>query len=205
MKCDLAVCYLGLYCWLDLRGKKHYRLRTQTLRYLVTYVEKCGFLETHKDVPDAIWDELYMEDQQRYEKEKCKGGYIIGGEILYWPININAYLSHFAGLVITAPTVDLAGLKGALLKIPGFKDVAVREYSEWLVSNVSNDSLKSGFRQVCDITLSDGFELEHIYSYQNPDFFVGKGIKPGIAWSFVDNFREWVENVKKGIPVVELG
>lgn len=38
-----------------------------------------------------------------------------------------------------------------------------------------------------DITLSDDFELEHIYRDQNPEFFIGKGIKPGIARGFVEN------------------
>ncbi|KAJ5828207.1 uncharacterized protein N7525_006460 [Penicillium rubens] len=89
MKCDSAACHLGPYCWLDPKGKKHYRLRTQTLRRLVTYAEKGGILETHKDVPDEIQDELYMEDQQREEKNKRKGGNILGGQISHSPININ--------------------------------------------------------------------------------------------------------------------
>ncbi|OQE60813.1 hypothetical protein PENNAL_c0090G09820, partial [Penicillium nalgiovense] len=157
---------------------------------LVTYAEKGGTLETHKDVPDEIRDELYIEDQQRQEKERRKGGHTLSGETPYPPININVHPSHSARLATTTPTVDSARLKGVSLKIPGFKDVAVKEYGEWLASNVSDDSLKAGFRQACDITLSDGFELEHIYSDQNPEFFVGKGIKPGIARSFVENIRD---------------
>jgi hypothetical protein len=90
------------------------------------------------------------------------------------------------------------------LKIPGFKYLAVKEYGEWLASTVSDETLKTAFRQVCDVTLSDGFDLEHIYKDQNPGFFVGKGIKPGIARSFVENIRDWAENVKKVIPVLEL-
>lgn len=54
------------------------------------------------------------------------------------------------------------------------------------------------------MTLSDGFDFEHIYKDQDPKFFVGKGIKPGIARRFVEDIRDWVENVKKGIPVVEV-
>jgi hypothetical protein len=34
--------------------------RTQTLKRLVTYAEKGGALETYKDVPDEIRDELYL-------------------------------------------------------------------------------------------------------------------------------------------------
>ena len=52
MKGDSAACHLGPYCWLDPVGKKHYRLRTQTLKRLVIYAEKGGVLETYKDDVD---------------------------------------------------------------------------------------------------------------------------------------------------------
>lgn len=67
MKCDSAACHLGPCCWLNPVGKKHYGLRTQTLKQLVTHAKKGGVLETHKDVPDEIRDELYMEEQQRLD------------------------------------------------------------------------------------------------------------------------------------------
>jgi hypothetical protein len=186
-------------------GKKHYRLRTQTLRRLVTYAEKGGVLESHKDVPDEIQEELYMEEQQRLGKEKRKGVNVAGPGAPYPPININVLPSHPAGVDVTAPTVDSAGSKDmGPLKIPGFRDVAVKEYGEWLASNVSDETLKAAFRQASDVTLSDGFDLEHIHKDQNPEFFVGKGIKPGIARSFVENIREWVENVKKAVTVLEV-
>lgn len=205
MKCDSSACHLGPYCWLDPVGKKHYRLRTQTLRRLVTYAEKGGVLEAHKDVPVEIQEELYMEEQQRLEKEKRKGGNIAGSGTPYPPININVLPSHHAGVDITAPTVGSTESKDVSpLKIPGFRDIAVKEYGEWLASNVSDETLKAAFRQTSDVTLSDGFDLEHIYKDQNPEFFVAKGIKPGIARSFVENIGDWVENVKKAIPVLEL-
>lgn len=97
MKCDSAACHLGPYCWLDPVGKKHYQLRTQTLRRLVTYAEKGGILVTHKDVPDEIREELYMEEQQRLEKEKRKGGNVPGAGTPYPPININVLPSFWIG------------------------------------------------------------------------------------------------------------
>lgn len=68
---------------------------------------------------------------------------------------------------------------------------------------VSDDNLKAAFRQACDVTLSDGFDLEHIYKDQNTGFFVGKGIMTGIARTFVENLRDWVENVKRVLPILE--
>ncbi|KAJ5471950.1 hypothetical protein N7539_008519 [Penicillium diatomitis] len=204
MKCDSAACHLGPYCWLDPVGKKHYQLRTQTLKRLVTYAEKGGVLETHKDVPDEIRDDIYMDEQQRQDKDKRKASNMLGSGTPYPPININVLPSHLTGLDVTAPkrSDGSANPKDVgPLNIPGYRDVAVKEYGEWLASSVSDDTLKAAFRQACDVALSDGFDLEHIYKDQNPEFFVGKGIKPGIARSFVENIREWVENVKKAMPV----
>lgn len=39
--------------------------------------EKGGVLETYNDVPGEIQDELYMEKQQRQERQKRKGGIVI--------------------------------------------------------------------------------------------------------------------------------
>lgn len=115
-------------------------------------------------------------------------------------------MSHLTGLDVTAPqrSDGSANPKDmGPLNIPGYRDVAVKEFGEWLASSVSDGTLKAAFRQACDVALSDGFDLEYIYKDQTPEFFVGKGIKPGIARSFVENIREWVENVKKAMPVPE--
>ncbi|KAJ5675726.1 hypothetical protein N7462_008623 [Penicillium macrosclerotiorum] len=205
MKCDYSACHLGPYCWLDPVATKHYRLRTQTLKRLVTYAEKGGVLETHKDVPNEIRGDLYTEEQQRQEKDKGKNGNILGGTP-YPPININVLPSYSAELDVTASSAiadPSVSKERCLLRIPGFRDVAAKEYSEWLASTVSDDTLKAAFRQACNVTLSDGFDLEHIYKDQNPRFFVGKGVKPGTARTFVGNIRDWVETAKKLIPTLE--
>ena len=51
------------------------------------------------------------------------------------------------------------------------------------------------------LTLSGGFDLEHIYKDQSPESFVSKEIKPGIARSFVENIHDWVEKVKSVAPI----
>lgn len=89
------------------------------------------------------------------------------------------------------------------MKIHGFRDVAVKEYGEWLASIITDDTLKAAFRQACDVTLSDGFDLEHKHKDQNPGFFVGKGVMPGNARTFIENICDWVETVKKVIPILE--
>jgi hypothetical protein len=206
MRCDSTACSSGPYCWVDPVGKKHYQLKTHHLKRLVTFVEKGGVLDGHKDVPETVREELYMEEQQRLERTSRKGGHTIGGGLPYPPININVLPSQpsAAGLDLSTAqeAADLKGLNS--LDIPGPRDEAVKEYSEWQVSNVTDDTLKAAFRQVCDVMLENGLDLEQVYKDQDPEFFIGKGIKMGIARRFVEDIRRWVENVKKTIPIYEI-
>jgi hypothetical protein len=43
-------------------GKKHYPLKSYYIKRLITYVERGGVLEGHKDVLEAVRDELYREE-----------------------------------------------------------------------------------------------------------------------------------------------
>ncbi|CAI7595764.1 unnamed protein product [Penicillium palitans] len=168
-------------------GKKHYQLKTYYIRRLVTYVEKGGLLESHKDVPEAIREELYIEEQQRLERDKRKGGSSLIPGLPYPPININVLPSQSptSGLDVSAANVAVDSKIMGALDIPGPRDVAVKEYT-------------------CDAMLEDGLDLEQVYKDQDPEFFISKGIKRGIARRFVEDIKGWVENVKKAIPVYEV-
>lgn len=71
-------------------------------------------------------------------------------------------------------------------------------------SNVTDDTLKTAFRQVCGVMLENDLDLEQVYNDQDPEFFVGKGIKMGIARRFVEDIQRWVQDVKKAIPIHEI-
>lgn len=86
----------------------------------------------------------------------------------------------------------------------GPRDEAVKEYGGGQASNVTDDTLKAAFRQVCDVMLENGLRFEQVYKDQDPGFFIGKGTKMGIAQRFVEDIRGWVENVKKAMPIYEI-
>ncbi|CAG8122535.1 unnamed protein product [Penicillium nalgiovense] len=165
-------------------GKKHYPLKSHHIKRLITHVKRGGVLEGHKDVPEVVRDELYREEQDRLGRDKHKGSHITRAGLAYPPININVSSSY-------------------PLEIPGLRDIAVKEYGEWQVSNVKNDSLKSAFREVCDMILENGLDLDQVYRDQDPHFFIKKGIKIGIARRFVEDIRKWVKSVKKVLPILE--
>lgn len=117
---------------------------------MVTYAEKRGVLASHKDVLDAIREELYLEEQQRLDRHNHKGGNVLKAGTPYPPININVLpsQSNASGLDISAAkeAADSAAVKDmSPLRIPGPRDVAVRGYVEWHTSNVSDDTLKAAF------------------------------------------------------------
>ncbi|KAJ5737402.1 uncharacterized protein N7483_002527 [Penicillium malachiteum] len=67
------------------------------------------------------------------------------------------------------------------LEIPGLRDVAIAEYSDWQQSQVNDDRLKEEFRKARDTALEDGLDLVQIHKDQDPGFFIKNGIKRGIA------------------------
>jgi hypothetical protein len=63
--------------------------------------------------------------------------------------------------------------------------VAVRTYSAWQSSQVSDRALKIEYQKACAITLDEGIDLELAYEDQNPDLYIRKGVKTGVARRFV--------------------
>ena len=49
------------------------------------------------------------------------------------------------------------------------------------------------------------FDLGQIYKDQGPEFFISKGIKPGIAQRFVEDIRGWVEECEEGTAYLLSG
>ncbi|CAG7985292.1 unnamed protein product [Penicillium salamii] len=202
MRCPSPSCHLGPHCWQDPNGKKHYQLRTHHLKRLIAYVEGGGILECQDDVPDAVREELVLEEQQKLEILQSKSNKKVAcGN--YPPININfmggqPHLQSPAAYSTAASDTSPAQNGQTLdqLIIDGPRDVAVREYSAWQETNVVDDNLKAQFRQACDATLANGLDLEQIHEDRDPGFFIEKGVAIGIARRFVSDIVRWARHVR---------
>jgi hypothetical protein len=82
------------------------------------------------------------------------------------------------------------------LGIPGFRDAAVKEYSNWQQSKVVDLTWKVGFQKACDVAIAHGLDLEQIYEDQDPSFFITNGVLLGIARRFVSDIKYWVKQHK---------
>ncbi|KIW22018.1 uncharacterized protein PV07_12576 [Cladophialophora immunda] len=136
MRCPGSPCPWGRYCWIDPVGKKHYRLLTHHLKDLVRFVERRGRLETHDDVPQSIRQQLYDEEKKSCDRKSDKVAGSPGGSSA---VTINILSGHAQQ---AAPSSGRAHSIGPVqiwdssladdLDIEGPRDVAVREFSEWL-------------------------------------------------------------------------
>ncbi|KAF3390012.1 hypothetical protein DPV78_011859 [Talaromyces pinophilus] len=82
------------------------------------------------------------------------------------------------------------------LEIPGPRDVALRNYSEWHASNVDDYELKNDYRKACQVALENGLDLQQIFNRPDQEFFTDRKVKIGTANRFVDadDILDWVEN-----------
>ena len=62
MRCLGPPCNLGLHCWRDPSGKRHYKLRTYHLKALVGLMQQGHFLKSQNNVPEDIREQLFAEE-----------------------------------------------------------------------------------------------------------------------------------------------
>ena len=166
-------------------------------------MEQGGKLQCHEDVPNHIREQLDAEDQKRLQRRQ-KGSALLSASCP--PISITNVLSGQSPQSFHQATSDETSGSTILtrassldrLNIPGLRDVAVTEYTDWQQSKVRDLTLGSEFQKAGDIALADGLDLEQVYEDQNPDFFVRRGVKIGIARRFVGDIRDWVKHECEG-------
>jgi hypothetical protein len=198
MRCPGPPCHLGPYCWRDDVGKRHYRFKTHHLRKLIHFVEQDGRLERHDDVPEDIRDQLYAEEQQDVERRRKRRATSPAGCA---PIHITNILPP-QGLAANSPESTPAPAEAGLstsprpthLEIAGPRDVAVRMYSAWQCSQVSDRALKIEYQKACGITLDEGLDVELVHEDQNADLYIKKGVKTGVARRFVRDIETWAKH-----------
>lgn len=97
---------------------------------------------------------------------------------------------------VATPAMPLRNNVTEHLDIPGLRDLAVAEYSNWQQSQVSDETLKAEFRKARDVALEDGLDLVQVHEDQDPEFFIKNGVKRGIARRFVGDIIYWVKQCK---------
>jgi hypothetical protein len=199
MRCPGAPCDLGPHCWRDPHGKQHYPLKAHHMRSLIKHVDEGNSLECQADVPQMVRQQLYAEQQERTQKQHKIPTGTAGG---LPPITINNVLpgsaSSASGMqpeaAATASTTEASLPQD--FELPGFRDVALNEYSEWHQSRVFDTSLKADFQKARDVALENALDLDLIHEENDPNFFEKQGVKRGTAKRFVRDIPRWAKMYK---------
>lgn len=201
MRCSVTSCNnFDKWCWQDPNGRKHYGLRKPHLMKLIAYADAGETLVSHDDVPESIRQALYVEAQQKLERSsnKTNNQLALGAPC---PININL----LAPPGMCEPAMPLSPPKPATsnkrVKISGPRDDAVRAYCGWHELQVTDEKRKADWRKACEITLSNGLDLELVEEDQeHVQFLIEQGVTKGTARRFVRDIHEWLEYVKELSP-----
>ena len=196
MRCSVNSCSnFDKWCWQDPKGRKHYGLRKPHLVKLTAYVDSGGKLDSHNDVPEDIQQALYVEAQQKLERGSNKTNNQIALGAPY-PININLLApqgTHEPAMSISPPRPVSSNKR---IKISGPRDDAVKAYCKWHELQVTDEKRKADWHNACDITLSNGLDLELVEGDQDHvQFLVAQGVTKGTARRFVRDIQEWTEHV----------
>jgi hypothetical protein len=100
----------------------------------------------------------------------------------------------------TAPTNEASLPRD--FELPGFRDVALNEYSEWHQSRVFDTGLKADFQKARDVALENALDLDLIHEENDPDFFEKQGVKRGTAKRFVRDIPRWAKRYKADVTDV---
>ncbi|OQN95535.1 hypothetical protein B0A48_18644 [Cryoendolithus antarcticus] len=166
------------------------------MKSLIKHVDDGGRLDSQADVPQMIRQQLYAEQHERSQRRYKKSTGTAGG---LPPITINNMLPSATR---SSPDTrsDLTTTQSTLQKsyhldfeLPGFRDVALNEYSEWHESRVFNATLKADFVKARDIALANALDLELIHEENDPSFFGEQGVKRGTAKRFVGDIGVWAK------------
>ncbi|EEA21493.1 conserved hypothetical protein [Talaromyces marneffei ATCC 18224] len=200
MRCRDKTCKQGVHCFEDLVTHKHYPLTQHHLASLRDFVDNDGTLRTEDDIPDWFQEQLKAEERVLKTKSKDKDSPVSKGTYSLIQIVVPAQpLLSSASATTPAGVPDTSSAstrRCKRLEIPGPRDIALRNYSEWYVSNVDDYELKNDYRKACQVALENGLDLQQIFNCPDQKFFTDRKVKIGTANRFVDadDILDWVEN-----------
>ena len=208
MRCPGRPCHHnGQFCWLDPVGKKHHKLLAHHIRNLVAHIEDGGTLETHDDIPYTLRETIYAEEERDKERKQKAPNPTTGS--MCHPINIH--------VLPTQPSQPLASSSGGNetissqttqvdpIDIPGALEEVVKEYSNWQLSQVNTELFRDNIKNARDIALNNCLDIRQIRDELNPEFFIERGVKIGVARRFVNDINLWVNHKINQANVVRLG
>ncbi|KAK4446490.1 hypothetical protein QBC34DRAFT_411309 [Podospora aff. communis PSN243] len=199
LRCNGAFCTnKGFYCWRDPSTQKHYKLETTLLEKLVDFAEEGSTLRTNEHVPEDIRQLLREQEELQSERRRRKRKNADDHPAVNIHLCCRGHdqdsdsgTHREAQHEVTQGAVAKRRLDD--LVIPKPRDEALVRYCQWHCDQVKSPSWKQGFVHAYRVTKEACLDLKHVYETQDVDFYTEKGVKLGIAKSFVGDVYLWAK------------
>lgn len=186
MRCPGPPCVLEPYCWHDSRTNKRYKLKTHHLRVLVRHFQRGQPLETHDDVPDELRQQIYLEEEQSSRNRRFNTTAAAVAAPSMPPIQL-----VLPKAVSPVSEGDRKSEK-TRIDIPGFHDVNLQRYCDWLKSRVRGAGQKAEYQKATDFLIESGYDLDLLHEDQDHTLLVEQGqVLPGTARRYVKDIGYW--------------
>ncbi len=194
MRCPLDGC--GPHCSITPEGQRHIPLRTHHLTELIKHVDDGSKLDSHKDVPERLQQQLYAEEHQS-KKRKAKAA-DDGPSDSRQPININLLNNGLGDH--PQSNAPLPTPSRVLFRLPECADNQLKEYVDWQVNRHANPTYKEGFEAAFEAATSECMSLSQIEREKDLRYFCDRNVPRGVAWTFMHQVRYWSwESNKKAL------
>jgi hypothetical protein len=184
---------LGPHCWIDPKGKKHYKLSTLIIKEMIKYVDgdnTLRTLRTHDDVPEYIREMIYAEDRHKLDRKRKATTPPPAG---LTPVSIHNHLSEHSRILGPAEAKDsdpTPANRMLQFSIYGLRDVSVRRYVCWQQTRVEDERLKAEFQKMGQEILKRNYDLETIFEERDLGFLKEK-VEPGTIIRFIRDIPTW--------------
>lgn len=196
----------GRQCFDDADLNRHISVDGETMQELVTYSEDGNKFDEQKDVPPHIRDLIYKKDRNEKLRKEDKKRKRATSPSANYPVqiilpNTSNPNPNESGVGLNTRDNNRPVPHAVEWNIPEPRDDAIKRYCIWHCGRVNCEEWKESFRSASTITLRQGLDLKDIYQDKLVDIYIKEGVLLGIARSWVNDVRRWVDELNKGIEV----
>lgn len=161
VECSSAFCTnQGFSCWRDPVSEKHHKLDWHFMDELVDYAEEGKTLAHHDDVPEAIRDMIYRDEEEETIRQQWKREASDPSPMAVL-FCCGEHTASADGPNWVRGETQGSGRRGDPVKLnfPVASDEAPEAYCDWLCSQVTNRTWQEAYRLACKVTLAKGYDL----------------------------------------------
>lgn len=161
-------------------------MKAHHLRYLVRYHERGNTLETDQDIPNELLTQIETEEERQKINKRSQNGTAT--------VNIPAIQVVMPGNTSSDPGAERLATTTRRIDLPGFHDVNLQKYCDWLKGRVQSNSSKADYQKATDFLIDYGFALDLLCDEPKPELLIDEAqVKVGNALRYMKDIPVYID------------